>query len=476
MKTDTPLIYTKNIPVVNDEGIDIAGYRTNIVVMGRYVLHNLPLAKDGAGYLYYYENGVYKPDGEHAVTEMMHRIFAKHGESETYTNRHRDEVVKYLMGAVWKIDDRPDLYRINLLNGLFDWRDQTLYPHDPNYRTLVQIPINYDPDATCPTWDKFLNDLFPVGPSLLYEIIAWAMIPYTKLQKCIVLVGAGSNGKSTYLSALSKAIGDNNVSAVSLHKLTNTQDKFYNAMLVGKLINKFGDLSNKDLQDVANFKALTGEDAITVEYKHKNAFSYTPFCRMIFACNKMVKAESDESMGFYRRFFNVPFTRQFDVDPRIGLELEEELQTPRELSGLFNKLALMIPAIVERGAFNITPAIASAIDNYQPIPPSVKKWLEANLVADEDGYLPHNAFYSYFTEHCYDPNEFTRSRLIGYVKNLFPEVRANVNKRIWKNESGVKCFLGVKAIDPTVQSTILQIAFRLHLQNINQEEESIEES
>jgi phage/plasmid-associated DNA primase len=43
------------------------------------------------------------------------------------------------------------------------------------------------------------------------------------------------------------------------------------------------------IEDNGIFKALVGEDYLTVEKKNKNPFSFQPYARLLFSCNTQVR-------------------------------------------------------------------------------------------------------------------------------------------------------------------------------------------
>ena len=77
--------------------------------------------------------------------------------------------------------------------------------------------------------------------------------------------------------------------------------------LFGKLANIFADLPTKNIDDNGIFKALVGEDYLTVEKKNKNPFSFQSTARLLFSCNSIPKNYGDKSEGFYRRLIIVRF-------------------------------------------------------------------------------------------------------------------------------------------------------------------------
>ena len=78
-------------------------------------------------------------------------------------------------------------------------------------------------------------------------------------------MGEGGAGKSQLLLVLNDILlGKENVSNVSWQALN---ERFKTAELFGKLANIFADLPTRNIDDNGIFKALVGEDYLTVEKK-----------------------------------------------------------------------------------------------------------------------------------------------------------------------------------------------------------------
>ncbi len=67
---------------------------------------------------------------------------------------------------------------INITNGLLDLETFCLRPHDIEIASLVQLPFKYDPDAECPNFHKFLDEIFRGYNELklLIQEIIWIFI------------------------------------------------------------------------------------------------------------------------------------------------------------------------------------------------------------------------------------------------------------------------------------------------------------
>lgn len=224
----------------------------------------------------------------------------------------------------WRLLVQKDLrelnanpYIINIRNGLYNVLEDTLIPHTPDYYSTVQLNVSYDKNADCPLFKRFLaesmdGDMEQVA--LIQEILGYFLIPVNAAQKCFVIVGVAAAGKSVLLRVLNDVLlGRQNVSNVSWQALN---ERFKTAELFGKLANIFADLPTKNIDDNGIFKALVGEDYLTVEKKNKNPFSFQSTARLLFSCNSIPKNYGDKSEGFYRRLIIIRFNHTVPPDKR----------------------------------------------------------------------------------------------------------------------------------------------------------------
>ena len=175
---------------------------------------------------------------------------------------------------------------------------------------LKKIPIKYNPNADCPKIKEFINQIMrEEDVVVLQELAGYCLWKDYPIQKAFALVGEGSNGKSTFLRLLTKLLGKENVSSISLQDLVN--NRFAVANLYGKLANIFADLPPEILKDTAKFKMLTGGDIITAEKKFKNPFKFYNYAKLIFSCNRL-PVTYDDTTAFFRRWVIINFPNTFD--------------------------------------------------------------------------------------------------------------------------------------------------------------------
>lgn len=433
---------------------------TNVAVLGNLLKHDVQFAKDGAGNLYYFDKGTYHRNAEVLIEELYYRWLVECQKVEDFKARKAKDIAEFIAITASVLWDRPTCDYISLLNGLYNVHTQAIEPHNPDWLTTVQIPITYDANAKCPAWDAFLSEVLPIngGAQYLMEIIGIAMVPFTSLQKYIILVGSGSNGKSTYLNGLQAAVGKRNISNIALHALTNPNERFVKAGLVGKLLNVFGDLSAEKIKDASHIKVLTGEDTLTIEEKHKQAYSYMPYTRYIFSCNEVVRSD-DETDGYKRRYVHIPFMQKFTVDPGKGKELSETLASPGELSGLANKVLPLIANIMENG-FSITSEIAAVIDEWCAVPDTTVKWLRGNIEVSEGQAIPASKLYDLYCETCPFTAEDSRSRskFVRFMRATFSQ--CEVGKVVRYKDKTVKSYWGVRIKGATTHKRLWDSAIR----------------
>ena len=112
-----------------------------------------------------------------------------------------------------------DPFVLNLKNGLLDLRTYELKPHTPDYPSLSQLPVTYDPRANCPRFQQFLDEVLYKGDDVPLQEFVGAMLWAEPLQKVILLDGTGSNGKGTFIGIIKAILGEANICARSLQDL-----------------------------------------------------------------------------------------------------------------------------------------------------------------------------------------------------------------------------------------------------------------
>jgi len=334
------------------------------VDLANEIKDGIRLGPDGS--LWSYKNGVYSRD-EFVIQRRVNRIL-QNLSSPQATSKVRHVLEPELQTLSHNL---PEHTFINLENGMYDYESQILLPHSENYNSIVQLPIIYDEYATCPEFDEFLSKILHKNDiPLIWEMIAYLLIPGNPLQIALLFYGKGSNGKSTLLNVLEALIGRANTSNITLNQMNRI---FEPAELLGKQMNAVGDLNVRYLKDTETFKKITGGDAITAQRKNGHPFTFTNWAVPVFATNELFRS-SDLSDGYFRRWLMLSFPNR--VSEESFSHSRESLITQRSLSGIFNKAIPHIIPLLKRKKFkeSISSTILKA--QFKRESDNVAIWLE----------------------------------------------------------------------------------------------------
>lgn len=327
------------------------------------------------GRLYRYAHGVYLSDGREFVKARTRTLLA-----EKYKRRHRDEVLGFFGDSMPTLGVEQPEGIVNVANGLLDWRTGELLPHDPAVLSTIQLPVAWNPDATCPRIDEFFDDVLPGAREFMFEIFGYAIYSRLPIHKALLLFGKGRNGKGTTLRLLKRFAGAENVAHVPLQVFG--ENRFAAANVHGKLVNLAGDLDARDMQRSDAFKMLTGGDAVYAEHKNMAPFTFTSFALQVFAANE-APISRDQTEGYFSRWLIVPFLREF-VGANDDTRLDEKLQTEAALEGLLVRAVAGLRALVTRGHFIEPESVKDAGRAYRTKLDSVAAFVDESCEIGDD--------------------------------------------------------------------------------------------
>jgi putative DNA primase/helicase len=275
---------------------------------------------------YFYGSGVYQPRNDKDAKATVRTYLIPRDVTMNQINDAEGQWQLLIRKSIQEVNPNP--FVVNTQNGLLNVIDGSFKEHDPAYHSTVQVQAKYDPEAKCPRFIEFLHStLYEPEIYLLQEIYGYFLVPITKAQKSFLLCGLPNVGKSTILTVLQEfLLGAQNVSNIPLQALS---ERFQPAELFGKLANIYADLPSKKIDDAGMFKAVTGEDYITGERKHKDPFSFKPYARFMYSCNDIPRNYGDKSEAFYRRLIIMRFERQVPPENR-DFQLTDKLSLERD--------------------------------------------------------------------------------------------------------------------------------------------------
>ena len=383
-------------------------------------------AQDVGRKMYVYAGGMYIADGEERIRYQVRTLLKDWQAVKSWSRYLTKEVIEFIRVGSPELWERPPLDRLNLLNGLLNVETGVLEAHTPAFLSTIQLPVNYDPAATCPAWDRFLSEvLLPDCVSFFWELVGWLMLPDTAIQKAVLMLGSGGNGKSTAMAALQSFLGRKNTSSVPLHKLES--DRFAVSGLVGKLANMCADLPTGDLENTSIFKSITGGDPIPAEYKYHDAFKFTPFARLIFAANAVPRS-MDLSEALFDRWLVIPFRARFrdtgQETPRTVLDAQ--LADDRELSGVLNRSLVALRRLRVRGRFETPESMANAAEDMRRESDPLASWLDDYTYEHPEALVHKGTLYEAYSIMAAQDGDFTMTMkaFTTALRRLRPNVQS----------------------------------------------------
>ncbi len=164
-----------------------------------------------------------------------------------------------------------------------------------------RLNVDYNEQAPKPVrWLRFLHDLLePEDISTLQEFLGYCLIPSTKGQKMLMLIGKGGEGKSRIGLVMNEIFGTS-MNTTSIQKVEN--NKFARADLEDKLLMVDDDLDFSALPKTNYIKSIvTAECRMDVERKGIQSYQSQLYVRFLCFGNGAMTALHDRSDGFFRR-------------------------------------------------------------------------------------------------------------------------------------------------------------------------------
>lgn len=297
--------------------------------------------------IYYYCEGIYKPEGRTIIKEYCRYIL-----QEAYTTQLANRVEAKIEADTF-IEQEKFLRRhfetkIACLNGIINLKSFELEPFNPEMIFFTKVNAKFNPNAKGEKINAFLESILPSQEDVktIYEMFGYCLHGGYPIQKMILLIGSGENGKGQLLELLRQFLGEGNYCGIPLQKLEDGDFKEYE--LFRKLANIGADISDSPLKTTAKLKGLSGGDSINASRKFKNDLTFINEAKLIFSANKLPKTY-DLSHAFFRRWVYLQFPFKFVTEKELESNVKKDnlkikipdvvkgILTEEELSGLLNQ-------------------------------------------------------------------------------------------------------------------------------------------
>jgi putative DNA primase/helicase len=285
-----------------------------------------------------------KDTGEGVFSKML--TFARYSSSTSAIAKMLTAAASEAGAQVVPAQLDSDPWILNVNNGTVDLRTGVLRPHSREDLLTKLSPVNFEPDATCPVWEKFLLSVFGGDESLagyVRRLCGYWVTGIVREQVLPILHGSGANGKTTFLNSFMDVMGpDYAMKAVPdfLMVRRNENHPTDKADLFGKRFVACSETEEGKRLAESMVKELTGSEKIRARRMREDFWEFNP-THKIALCTNHRPIVSGTDVGIWRRLRLIPFEVRFwdpdheqegPPDLRQDKDLNSKLQT--EYSGI----------------------------------------------------------------------------------------------------------------------------------------------
>lgn len=291
-----------------------------------------------------------------------------------------------------------DPWLLNVANGTIDLRDGELRSARREDLLTNLAPVAFNPDATAPRWQKFLERVLPDESSraFLQRYVGYSLAGVTVEQVLTILHGLGANGKSTFVETLLELLGDYGMQAPAetflerRESIPNDVARLRGARLVAATEIAEGRRLNETL-----VKRMTGGDMLTARFMRGEWFEFPATFSVLLATNhKPVVRGTDEAI--WRRIRLVPFDVTIPPAEREP-ELREQLR--HEFPGI---LAWAVEGCLawQRDGLGESDAVERATATYREDSDLLGAFIEDRCVVLDEIRAKASDLFSAYREWC----------------------------------------------------------------------------
>jgi P4 family phage/plasmid primase-like protien len=277
---------------------------------------------------------------------------------------------------------------------------RVLRRHTPNWFSPACLPYAYDAKATCPRWQRFLarnleGDAERIA--LLQEWVGYCVVYDNTLQKFLMMVGEGSNGKSVVCAVLTALLGEDNISNVPLEDFGQ---RFALTQTLGKLLNIASEMDQLNNVAEARLKGFTSGDRMMFDRKGIAPVEAVPTARVVLCTNNLPKFK-DRSEGIWRRLLLLPFRVEIPDGEKVrGMDTVAFWQDAGELPGILNWALEGLRRLLQSGRFTEPQLCREAVAQYRRENNDAARFLAEHCRKQDDSHVLKGDLYAHYRGWC----------------------------------------------------------------------------
>jgi P4 family phage/plasmid primase-like protien len=329
----------------------------------------------------------------------------------------------------WLANDRAGADYIGMANGILDVQRflrgeaDCLLPATPAWFSPVRLDYPFEVSADYPRWRAFLRRNLDGEQSdkalLLQQWFGYCLLFDVTLQRFLMMVGDGANGKSVACAVMRAMLGEENVTSIPLELFGA---RFALETTVGKLANIAAEVGEIDRVAEGQLKAFTAGDLMEFERKFKTPYMAKPTARLTLSTNNPPDFR-DRSDGLWRRMLLLTFTVQIPEEERVA-GMDQPAWWADERSGIFNWALVGLYNLRQAGRFNVPAECRAAVEKMRNDANPARRFLIDNYQHGV-GMTPKPCLYDAYCQWCKGNGHHPlgSNKFAAEVYRTFKEVR-----------------------------------------------------
>ncbi|MDM7986351.1 MAG: phage/plasmid primase, P4 family [Smithella sp.] len=410
-------------------------YHLNVLKLQEYMVRKYRIIiLDQERAMFRYNGKCYEQITEKALNKLCQDELKEH--RNLFIKSSLSEFIHYAVGDTLVDSEKVKQEQLNYLtmqNGLYDFNIGILIGHTPDIFTTNLLPFDYDPDAKCPRFLQFLDEIFTEEDNetdekkketkqkdkehkirIIQEAVGYIFHKSLPTPAVFFLIGSGSNGKSVFINTISNLVGKENTCNISFNLLS---DETYILELYQKMVNISGETPRAKNIHTDVIKAVTAGDWVTGRELYKQPMKFRPFAKSFLAMNE-APSINDASHGMWRRIWVITFPRKFN-EKEMDRRLEEKLIL--ELSGIFNWALEGYNRLKGKDfALEECDSMKNAKKSYRGSTDSARSYISERLkhTTDENDMIRLSDLYSLYLQYCDEEAEENVKSKSDFKKTL----------------------------------------------------------
>lgn len=326
---------------------------------------------------------------------------------------------------------------IQFKDTIVDIKNGNEFKANPKWFVTNPIPWKIGESEDTPVIDKLIKNWVVLKKDeeidekdeekikMMYEIIAYLILPDYPINRIFYFYGSGSNGKSKCITLMTKFVGKRNTVSSELEIL---MERFQSTKLYKKLLCCIGETDFSTLKKNSLLKRLTGQDMIGFEFKGKDPFDDFNYAKIIIATNS-IPDTLDKTKGNYRRQIIIDFVNEFEDNKNIIEKIPKI-----EFENLARKIIPILKKLLKRGRFEFEGNTEEKRKRYDERANSLMRFINTECEIGFNYDIPRFEFFDeyniFLAEHGYRKQSTTE------IGKLLKEEGFNIKRKNVQKKDG----------------------------------------